>query len=135
MKTKFSANWKASKQPRKQRKYRYNAPLHVKQKFMRTHLSKELQKKYGKKTFGLKRGDKVKVLRGQFKNHENKIEKIDLKKCKVRITGIEVMRKDGNKTTYPIHPSNLVITELDMDDKKRNKALKRDSHRGKNDQD
>lgn len=130
MKTKFSTNWRKSVQPRKQRKYRYNAPLHIKQKFMHSRLSKELQKKYEKKTFSLKKGDKVKVVRGQFKKHENKVEKIYLKKCKVIVTGIEITKKDGNKTRYPIHPSNLIITELNIDDKMREKALNR--KRGKN---
>ena len=31
-----------SKQPRKQRKFLYNAPLHVRRKIMSAHLSKEL---------------------------------------------------------------------------------------------
>jgi len=92
------------------------------------HLSKELRKKYGKRSFSLKKGDKVKVVRGQFKKHENKIEKVDLKKCKVIITGIEITKKDGNKTHYLIHPSNIIITELNMDDKKRQKTI----NRGKN---
>ena len=128
MKAKFSTHWKKSKQPRKQRKYRFNAPLHVKQKFMHARLSKELQKKHARKTFSLKKGDKVKVIRGQFKKHENKVEKVDLKKCKVVITGIEVTKKDGNKTNYLIHPSNLIITELNMDDKMREKKLNRDKN-------
>ena len=48
MKKKFSESWKSSKQVRKQRKYRYNAPLHIKQKFVNVHLAKELRKKYKK---------------------------------------------------------------------------------------
>ena len=130
MKRKFSKNWKRSKSPRKQRKYRYNAPLHIKKKFMRSHLSKDLQKKYNIKTFGLRKGDKVKIIRGQFKKQENKVEKVYLKKCKVKITGIDITKKDGNKTEYLIHPSNLIITELNIDDKKRNQLLEK--NRGKN---
>ena len=33
--------------------------------------------------------------------------------------GIEKVRKDGTKTFYPFDPSNLQITELFVDDKKR----------------
>ena len=33
MKSIFSKSWVSSKQPRKQRKYRYNAPDHIKKKF------------------------------------------------------------------------------------------------------
>ncbi len=125
MKTKFSKTWKGSKQPRKQRKYRHNAPLHIKQKFMRVILSKELRKKHSKRSFGLKKGDKVKVMRGQFKKHEGKVDRIDLKKSKVYINGVEVTKKDGTKTTYPFDNSNLMITELDLDDKMRRKMLER----------
>lgn len=125
MKKKFSATWKSSKQPRKQRKYRYNAPLHIRQKFVRAILSKELRKKHGKRNFGLKKGDKVKVMVGQFKKHEGKVEKVDLKRLKIYIEGVEVVKKDGTKTTYPFEPSNLMITELSLDDKMRRKIMER----------
>ena len=125
MKTKFSRTWKRSKQPRKQRKYRYNAPLHIKQKFMRAHLSKELRKKYNRRSLGLKKGDKVKIVRGQFKKKTGKVDKVDLKENYVYITGIEITKKDGTKAFYPLQPSNLMITELNLDDKKRQKILDR----------
>ena len=127
MKQKFSTQWKSSKQPKKQRKYRYKAPLHVKQKFMRATLSKDLRKKYGKRNFSLKKGDKVKVMKGKFKKHEGKIDRINLKKLKVHISGIEVMKKEGTKATYPLESSNLMITELNLDDKMRRKMLERES--------
>ncbi len=125
MKKNFSIGWKKSRKPRKQRKYRYNAPLHVKQRFIRAHLSKELRKKYEKRSIGLRKGDKVKVMRGQFKKHIDKIEDIDLKRGRVYVTGIEIVKKDGTKTKHPINPSNLMITELNIEDKMREKALKR----------
>jgi large subunit ribosomal protein L24 len=125
MKDKFSKQYKKSKQPRKQRLYRYNAPLHIKQKFVHVHLSKELREKHKKRNIGLKKGDKVKILRGQFKKHVGSVERIDLKKCKAIISGVEVTKKDGSKTTYPISISNLMITELNMDDKKRKEILER----------
>ena len=111
--------------PKKQHKGRYNAPLHIKQKFMRSHLSKELKKKHGKRSLGLKKGDRVKVVVGQFKGKTCKVERIDLKKCKVYLEGIDIQKKDGTKTTYPIEPSNLIITEINLDDKMRNKVLER----------
>jgi large subunit ribosomal protein L24 len=125
MRKKFSTKWKKSKQVRKQRKYKYNAPLHIKQKFVHVHLSKELKKKYKKRNLGLKKGDKVKVVRGQFRKHAGNVDRIDLKKTKVYVSGIEVTKKDGSKTTYLIDPSNLVITELNLDDKMRQKIIER----------
>ncbi len=125
MKTKISTAWKRSKAPRKQRKYRYMAPLHLKQKLMRAHLSKELRNKYSKRSLTLRKGDKVKVAVGQFKGKMTKVEMIDLKKGKVYLEGVDLIKKDGSKTKYLVEPSNLIITELNLDDKKRNKVLER----------
>lgn len=129
MKKRFSTKWKSSKQVRKQRKYRYNAPLHIRQKFVHVHLSKELRKKYGKRNAGLRKGDKVKIVRGQFKKHTGNVERVDLKGIRVYVSGAEVTKKDGNKAMYPIDPSNMIITELNLDDKMRQRIIgrKRDS--------
>ena len=48
MKTEWSPGWKSSVQPRKQRKYRMNAPLHVKRKFMSAKLDKTLRERFRK---------------------------------------------------------------------------------------
>jgi len=112
-------------QRRKQRKYRYNAPLHIKQRFIRAHLSSELRKRHKRRSSGLKKGDKVKIMRGGFKGKVGKIEKISLKKSKIYVTGIEIVKKDGTKVLYPLEPSNLLITELKIEDKMRQKAFKK----------
>ena len=79
MKKIFSTSWKSSKQPRKQRKYVYNAPNHIKKKLVSTTLSKELRKNYGKRNVPIRKGDKIKVLRGQFKGKTGEVTKVDLK--------------------------------------------------------
>ena len=125
MKTKFSSSWIKSKQPRKQRKYRHNAPLHIKQKFVSVHLSKELRKKYSKRSMNLRKGDGVKVARGKFKDKTGKVDEVSVKKTSVYINGIEIVKKDGTKARYPINPSNLIITDISMDDKMRGKIIER----------
>jgi len=125
MKTKYSSSWIKSKQTRKQRKYRRNAPLHIKQKFVSSHLSKDLRKKYNKRSMTLRKGDNVKVARGQFKNKSGKVDEVSLKKTSIYISGIEIVKRDGTKARYPIHPSNVIITEINMDDKMRNKIIGR----------
>ncbi|MDP3765091.1 MAG: 50S ribosomal protein L24 [Nanoarchaeota archaeon] len=122
---KFSKTWKSSKKPRKQRKFRLGAPLHVKQKFVHTHLSKDLRKKYGKRSIGLRKGDKVKIMRGQFRKHEGKIERIDLKNTRIFVDGVEITKRDGTKKMLALHPSNLTITELNLEDKIRQKTLEK----------
>lgn len=119
----FSTTWKGSIQPSKQRKYRNNAPLHLKQKMLHVHLSPLLRKKYGFRNIQLRKGDKVKILRGQFRKKEGKVEKINLKREKVFVTGIEVIKKEGAKIPFPLSPSNLMIIELDLNDRKRKQKL------------
>lgn len=86
---------------------------------MSAHLSSELRKRYGKRSIALRKGDTVKVLLGKFKGRTGKVERVDLKRIKVYIQGIDMEKKDGSKVHCPIHPSNLLITSLYLDDKKR----------------
>jgi large subunit ribosomal protein L24 len=125
MKTKWSKHWKSSKQRRKQRKYITNAPLHIRKKLFSTNLSKNLRKKYNFRNVPLIKGDQVKVMRGQFKKHIGKVESKDYKKIKIYIEGINAVKKDGTKKFIPIHPSNVMITELNLDDKKRKNIFER----------
>ena len=122
---KFSTSWKNSKKPKKQRKYRSNSPLHIKQKFVHSHLSKDLRKKYGIRSAGLRKGDRIKIMQGRFRKHEGKVENIDLKKSRVFVNGVEITKKDGTKRLIALHPSNLLITDLNLDDKLRQKILER----------
>jgi large subunit ribosomal protein L24 len=125
MKNIFSKFWKASKQPRKQRKYRYNAPLHIKRKFISVNLEKDLREKYGKRNVKVRVGDKVKVTTGQFKKKVGKVIRVDMKKLKLHIEGVELIKRDGSKVTYPTDPSNVKITELNLTDKLRKKSIDR----------
>lgn len=125
MKKKFSRKWKSSKQPRKQRKYRAKAPLHLRHKMIASHLSKELRTKHKKRSFPVRKGDKVKILCGQFKGIIGEIERVDMKNYKVFVKGAERKKREGQKMQYPINPSNIIILTLNLNDKKRVKALER----------
>jgi large subunit ribosomal protein L24 len=131
MKAQHSTAWVASAQRRKQRKYRYNAPQHIKGSFMIAPLSKDLATKHGVKRIRVRVGDKVRVLRGQFKSREGKVERVDIKNTKVFIAKVELVKKDGaTKVPYPINPSNVMIVELDTGDKRRAAKLKSKKEKG-----
>lgn len=123
MKKKFSAKWKSSSQTRKQRKYIYNAPLHLKRKLLSANLSKELRKKYHRRAFHLRKGDAVRIMRGEFKNKKGKVIETDAKKARVYLEGIQKTKKDGTKVNVPLKASKLQILELNLDDKKRIKSI------------
>ncbi len=124
MKSAFSIQWIKSIQPRKQRKYRFNAPAHIRSKFMAVRLVKELQKKYETRSLRVRKGDKVKILRGTFKGHAGTVEKVIAIREQVFVSGAENVKKDGGKVPYPIHPSNLLLTTIVTDDKRRFKKQK-----------
>jgi large subunit ribosomal protein L24 len=126
MKKVFSKEWKKSKQPRKQRKFLYNAPQHLKRKFLSAMLSKELREKYGKKSIPVRKNDVVVIMRGKFKNKKGKILKVDYKNLKIEIEGIQVKKQDGSKVNVKIHPSNVKIVELYLDDNRRFKKISKE---------
>ena len=125
MKQKFSPKWIGSKQPRKQRKYRANAPLHIRRKMMSVNFSKELRKKYEKRNFPVVKGDSIRIMKGEFKNKTGKVDNVSLKKLRIVIDGIYRTKKDGTKVNVYFDPSNLQIKELNLDDIKRKMALER----------
>jgi large subunit ribosomal protein L24 len=111
--------------PGKQRKELYNAPLHRGRKNIASHLEENLLLKYDKRALPVIKGDTVKIMRGSFKGHEDKVVKVDVKKRSLEIEGITMSKADGNKIAKPIHPSNVLITKLNLTDKWRRKKLER----------
>ena len=116
---------KGSKKPGKQRKSLYTMSLHTKGKLMSVHLSPELRNKYSTRNLRVKKGDKVKIVTGQHKGKSGRVEEVSLDRFKVSVNGIETIKKDGTKSYYKFHPSNLMITELDLSDKMRLKNIKK----------
>ncbi|HEB37127.1 MAG TPA: 50S ribosomal protein L24 [Thermoplasmatales archaeon] len=114
-----------SKQPRKQRKFLFNAPLHIRRKFLSAHLSDDLITKYKKRSFSIAKGDTVKVVRGDFKGHTGKVAEVDLKKGIVKVEGVLITKADGKRVMRPLHPSNLIITKLNLTDPIRREKLER----------
>jgi len=115
----YSSQWKNSVKPKKQRKYLANAPLHTRRTIMSANLSKELRKDVNKRNIPIRKGDKVKIMRGRFKEKTAKVEKVLRKDYKLILEGIMIEKKDGTKVKFPIHYSNVQIIELDLADKKR----------------
>ncbi len=119
MKKEFSTAWKASKQPRKQRKYLANAPLHIKKKFVSANLSKELRKKHETRNIPVRKGDTIRIMKGKFKKKQGKILEVSLRKGRVAVEGVQAKKQDGSKVNIFIRPSIIQIIELNLEDQKR----------------
>jgi large subunit ribosomal protein L24 len=112
-----------SEQPRKQRKARYQAPLHVKTKYLNAPLSATLQEKYKIKTLRVVKGDTVKVTRGDFVGDEGLVDAVDTRKSKIVVHGVSSTKADGTEVPRGIDASNVQVTKLNLADKRREAKL------------
>jgi len=124
MKSEFNKTWNASKQPRKQVKFRANAPNHIKRTFMGSTLDKPLRTKYGMRNIEVRKGDEVKIMRGKFRGKQGKVGTVDVKHTRVQIDGVQRAKKGGEKVETWFHPSNVKIIVLDTNDRRRLKNSK-----------
>jgi len=103
----------------------YQATFQTRSKQLGSALSKELSKKYGKRSIRVIEGDSTKILRGEFKGVEGKVSKVSTQKNSVAIEGVKKEKTKGDKFDVYIHTSNLVVTSLNTDDKWRISRLER----------
>ena len=115
-----------SKRPRKQRLAFYQAPLHRRHKQLAAPLSRELREKYGCRSLPVRKGDKVRVMRGDFTKLEGEVLKVDLKRRRIQVATMTVRKAGGTEVPRPVHPSNVMILKL-APDKERDKILERKS--------
>ena len=125
MKQEWSSSWVRSIQPRKQRKYRHQAPLHTRHRFLAAHLSEDLKREIGKRALPVRKGDEVRVLRGSFRRSSGVIDHVDLKNSRVYVDGIKVKKVDGSDALRPLNPSNLLLVKLNLSDKWRKSIVGR----------
>ena len=121
MKKSWSPKWLSSTQPRKQRKFRFNAPLHIQHSFLSAHLSKELRLQYKRRSFPLRKGDEVEIMRGDKAGLRAPVAEI--RKGRAYLEGQLVKKVDGSEVMPPFQPSNLKIVKLHLEDKRRLEAL------------
>jgi large subunit ribosomal protein L24 len=112
-----------STQPRKQRRAAARAPDHRARKMVTSHLDGDLLVKYNRRSLPVVLGDTVKVLRGSFKGHTDKVIEIDVKKRRIRVEGVTLLQADGTKVPRPLDASNVVITKLNLADPRRREKL------------
>ncbi|MDE1827986.1 MAG: 50S ribosomal protein L24 [Candidatus Micrarchaeota archaeon] len=110
-----------SSKPRKQRKFRFTAPHHFRQRFVHAHISKELATKLGikRRTIAVRKGDTVKVMAGAQKGKSGKVQSVDMLKGRITIEGIARKNMKGKERFIPISSSNIYLIELDLTDKLR----------------
>ena len=114
-----------SKKPSKQRKFRKEAPLHIKRKFLTAKLDKSLRDKYKIKRIPIVKGDHVEIKRGEFKGIKGEVVDLDYKKSFIFINTAKKYNTQNKEYLFPINPSNVVILKLNLKDEKRKKIIER----------
>ena len=109
----------SSKAPRKQRKQIYKSPLHANKRRLKCRLDEFQQEEYGLRSLVIKKGDLVRVMRGQFRDTEGKIIGVSYSKMRVYIESATTTKADGKEVNIPLHPSNLLIVKLEIDDERK----------------
>lgn len=103
--------------PTKQRRMIFQAPAHMRHRLLAAHLAPELRTSQGVKSFPVRTGDTVRVMRGDHKGVEGKITRVDLEKYRIYVEGLTREKVDGTTVFVPVHPSKVIVTRLDLDDK------------------
>jgi len=117
--------------PTKQRKMLFQAPDHVRHKLFAAPLSPELKTSHKVNTLPVRSGDTVRIMRGDHKGFEGKVTRVDREKYRIYVEGLSREKVDGTTVFVPIHPSKVIITRLNLDDKWRKKVLERKKIREK----
>lgn len=92
---------------------------------MAAPVAQELAKSKGVKSIPVRKGDTVRVMRGDRKGFEGKISKVDLKNYRLYIEGLTREKVDGTTIFIPLHPSKVMIKNLNLDDKWRKETVER----------
>lgn len=71
----------------------------------------------------VRKGDEVSIKRGDFRGKTGKVSKVELKKLRIFVEGVKQKKISGQEVDAPIQPSNVVITNLNLDDKERLKSI------------
>jgi large subunit ribosomal protein L24 len=102
-----------------------NIKKHKLDKHIRSPLSENLRNEYNKRNARVIKGDTVKVLRGEYKNVEGKVEKVRTGRSTLLIEGIQREASKGGKVKVQIHSSNVIITSFNLHDKNRSNVIRK----------
>jgi len=111
-------------QPRKQRRMLYQAPSNLRYKHFSAPLSSSLKTSYNIGSLPVRSGDTVRIMRGDRKGLEGKVTRVDRGRYRIFVEGVTREKVDGTTAFVPIHPSKVLITGLNLDDKWRRESLK-----------
>lgn len=88
-----------------------------------SQLSAELRERHRRRSVRPRVGDTVRIVRGEFKDIEGKITRVDSRRGAVMVEGVTREKIKGGTSPVPISSSKVVITGLTLEDKIRKGKL------------
>ena len=107
-----------------------HVPKHQRDKMVGAVLEKSLRKQYGRKNIRVVKGDSIRVMRGEYKGVEGKVEKVNTEHATFYIEGIQREKIRGGQVKVPIHSSNVMVISLNLDDDYRSSKLQGATNKG-----
>ncbi len=104
-------------------------PVHRRHKLMAARLSKELREKYKARSLPVRKGDRVKIIKGDFKKLDGDVLEVDVENRLIRVQGASVTKADGSQVVRAVRPSSVMLLKL-VEDKKRMRSIERRSKLG-----
>ncbi|MGQ9478584.1 MAG: 50S ribosomal protein L24 [Thermoproteota archaeon] len=98
---------------------------HVAYRSSSVHLSRELREKYGFRSIPVRTGDRVLIVKGDYRGVEGNVTRVDRERGRVYISGVYRENARGEQRLVPIPFSNIIIVKLDEKDKWRRSILER----------
>jgi large subunit ribosomal protein L24 len=98
-------------------------PKHLRDKMVGAVLEDTLREQYKRKNIRVVKGDSVKVMRGEYKGVEGKVEKVNTEHATFHIEGIQREKIRGGQVKVPIPSSNVMVISLNLDDNYRSRKL------------
>jgi|SRR5919106_3236635 large subunit ribosomal protein L24 len=96
---------------------------HVRDSSIAAHLSDNLHQQYHTRSLRVIKGDTVRVMRGEYNGIEGKIESVNTMTGTLAIEGIQREKVRGGNVKVRIHSSNVLITNLNLNDKYRQESM------------
>lgn len=104
---------------RTQRRRLAEASIHQRRARTHAHVDSALVEKSKlalPRAIPVRKGDVVRIMRGNFRGKEGKVLSVDGRRGTVVIEGITIEKVDEKKVERPVHASNLLIVRMDETD-------------------
>jgi large subunit ribosomal protein L24 len=86
---------------------------------LKCRLDDLLREEYGFRSLVAKKGDLVRIMRGQFRDTEGKVTSVDYRAVRIYVDGASTTKSDGKEARVPVSPSNLMLVKLELNDERK----------------